>query len=74
LWNVPKKHQFCPKFNGKVPKKGVDWQGWGLRSRLDNASSLIGLIYGGHEMVQQHLTLWNVPKQHSFALELMAKR
>jgi hypothetical protein len=24
-------------------------------------------------MVQQHLTLWNVPKQHSFALELMAK-
>jgi hypothetical protein len=22
--------------------------------------------YGGHEMVQQHLTLWNVSKQHHF--------
>jgi hypothetical protein len=29
--------------------------------------------YGGHEMVQQYLTLWNVSKQHQFALNLMAR-
>ena len=73
LWNVSKRHQFCPNFDGHMlkfchqrPKKwcgltGDGDSGAGLTLQHHSMDS-----YGGHEMVQQHLTLWNVSKQHQF--------
>jgi Na+-transporting NADH:ubiquinone oxidoreductase subunit NqrB len=72
LWNVSKKHQFCPNFDGKVlnflpaTAQRVIWtdsdgeSGAGLTLQHHSLDS-----YGGHEMFQQHHTLWNVSKNIS---------
>jgi hypothetical protein len=64
LWNASKQHQFCPKFDGRVlnfsppAAQKVVWigregdSGAGLTLQHHSLDS-----YGGHEMVQQHLTL-----------------
>jgi hypothetical protein len=73
LWNVSKQHPFSHKFNGKVlnflptAAQTVAWinrdgeSGAGLTLQQHSLDP-----YGGHEMVQQHHTLWNVSKQHQF--------
>jgi hypothetical protein len=68
LWNVSKQHPFCHKFDGEVlnlsptAAQKVDGKsGAGLTLQHHSLDP-----YGGHEMVQHHLTLWNVSKQHQF--------
>jgi hypothetical protein len=72
-WNVSEQHQFCPDFDGNMltflpatAQKGActdrdEESGAGLTLQHHSLDS-----YGGHGMVQQHLTLWNVSKQHQF--------
>ena len=76
-WNVSKQHQFCPKFDGKelnfsptaaqkvvhLDRDGDPGADLTLTLHLQHHSLD---SYGGHEMVQQHLTQWNVSKQHQF--------
>jgi hypothetical protein len=76
LWNLSKQHQFCPKFDGRAlnfsptAAQKVVWterdgdSGAGLTLHHHSLDS-----YEGHEMVQQHLTLWNLSKHHQFCPE-----
>ena len=73
VWNDSKQHQFCPKsickilnFSPTAAQKLV----WTDRDGQSGACLTLQHHsldpYGGHEMVQQHLTLWNISKQHQF--------
>jgi hypothetical protein len=80
LWNVSEQHQFCHNLDGKVPNvspaaaQNILWtcshgeSGVGLTLQHHSLDS-----YGGHDMVQQHLTLWNVSEQHQFCPEFDGK-
>jgi hypothetical protein len=55
----------CQLFAISSPKCGMAWHRWELRNWFfDTASSLIGLIHGGHGMVQQHHILSIAFEQH----------
>ena len=78
LWNVSEQHQFCfdgnmltflPALAQKVAWTDRDEEsGAGLTLQHHSMDS-----YGGHEMVQQHLTLWNVSKQHQLGPDFDGK-
>jgi hypothetical protein len=67
LWNLSKQHQFCPKFDGRVLNSFLPTAAqkvvWTDRDGVSGAGLTLTLhhhsldSYGGHEMVQQHLTL-----------------
>ena len=74
LWNVSEQHQFCHNLDGKVlnfsPAAAKMQCGlpsiWGVRSYGLTLQHHSLDLYGGHDMVLQHLTLWNVSEQHQF--------
>ncbi len=81
LWNVSEQHQFCPELDGNkmlnfspAAAQNAVWtdshgeSGAGLTLQHHSLDS-----YGGHEMVQQHPTLWNVSEQHQFCHNLDGK-
>jgi hypothetical protein len=71
LWNVSnEQHQFCPEFDVivliflRATAQKVMWPD------SDGESGAHCHSHGGHEMVQQHDTLWNVSnEQHQFCPE-----